>query len=548
MSYVLVAPDSVRAAAQGLAGLHESLAQATASAAAPTTGIVAAAEDEVSAGIAAAFGAFGRQYQSVSAQAQAFHEQFVALLNAGAGAYLGTEATNAGQNLLGAVNGGAGAAPAASLLGGTSVGRTVGGALTAVQNGSAVSVLSGQLGSGLQTVSGSIAALTPGLLQAGAGTGLATVAAPYQALFNHTVANLQILSGTWLANPAPFLHQCLVNQTGYAQAIAADIAYVVQNFPTVLANLPANIHAAVQALLAFNPAPYVQQFVANQIAYTQIWATSLQNAAHDFGIGLQQLPTALQSAFQALAAGDINGAVSDLQQGFANLFVTGVDVSTTGSFPPGPLIADVRLTGALADLSPILAVPGMRTEYLTSLLPAGSIPAQITQNLTNVLDTVADTSLVANVLLKTTIIPPSATLSLTATAGLPTALALDAIGAPVDAANAFGASTTAFVGAVQTGNWSGAATALVDAPAVVTDAFLNGQSTLPIAFEVSGNPAVLNLPLNGILVPPTPYTATVTVPLVGPITTAVGGTPLSGLATGLLIYAPEQLALAIGAG
>jgi hypothetical protein len=53
--------------------------------------------------------------------------------------------------------------------------------------------------------------------------------------------------------------------------------------------------------------------------------------------------------------------------------------------------------------------------------------------------------------------------------------------------------------------------------------------------------------LNGIRVPPTPYTARVTVPLVGPITTAVGGTPLSGLAAGLLIYAPEQLALAIGA-
>lgn len=524
MSPLVVAPENVRVAAQGLAGIHDALAQATATAAAPTTAVLAAAEDEVSAGIAAAFGAFGQQYQSISVQAQVFHEQFVAVLNAGAGAYLGTEAANAAQNLLGAANGSGGAASAVSVLGGTPVGHTVGAALTALQNGSAVSALSGQLGSGL-----------------------ATVATPYQALFDHTVANLQILGDSWLANPAPFLHQFLVNQTGYAHAIAADIQYVVTNFPTVLADLPANIRAAVQALSAFNAVPYIQQFVDNQIAYTQIWLTSLQNAAHDFGAGLQQLPAAFQSAFHALATGNINGAVSDLQQGLTNLFATGIDVSTTGSFPPGPLIANVRLTGALADLSPILAVPGMRTEYLTSLLPAGSIPAQITQNLTNVLDTVTDTSLVANVLLKTVLFPPSVTLSLTATAGLPTALALDALGAPVNAANAFGASTTAFVGAVQTGNWAGAATALVDAPAVVTDAFLNGQSTLPIAFEVSGNPAVLNLPLNGILVPPTPYTATVTVPLVGPITTAVGGTPLSGLATGLLIYAPEQLALAIGA-
>jgi hypothetical protein len=42
------------------------------------------------------------------------------------------------------------------------------------------------------------------------------------------------------------------------------------------------------------------------------------------------------------------------------------------------------------------------------------------------------------------------------------------------------------------------------------------------------------------------YTASITgVPVVGTITVPVGGTPISGLATGLLIYAPEQLALAI---
>jgi hypothetical protein len=79
--------------------------------------------------------------------------------------------------------------------------------------------------------------------------------------------------------------------------------------------------------------------------------------------------------------------------------------------------ADVRLTGALADLSPIRTVPGMRAEYLTSLLPTGSIPAQITQNLTNVLDKAADTSPVANVLLKTVVFAPSVTLCLTATGG-----------------------------------------------------------------------------------------------------------------------------------
>jgi hypothetical protein len=32
--------------------------------------------------------------------------------------------------------------------------------------------------------------------------------------------------------------------------------------------------------------------------------------------------------------------------------------------------------------------------------------------------------------------------------------------------------------------------------------FLNGQSTLPIGFGLNGLPAVVNLPWNGILVPP----------------------------------------------
>ncbi|MGF2946170.1 hypothetical protein ACQV26_13680, partial [Mycobacterium sp. Lab-001] len=63
---------------------------------------------------------------------------------------------------------------------------------------------------------------------------------------------------------------------------------------------------------------------------------------------------------------------------------------------------------------------------------------------------------------------------------------------------------------------------------------------------VSGYPATVNVPLNGLLVPVTPYTATISgLPLGASITSTVGGTPLSGLATGLLVYAPAQLAQAI---
>ena len=139
-----------------------------------------------------------------------------------------------------------------------------------------------------------------------------------------------------MAHPAPFLHQFITNQIGYAQTIAAGVEYIIQNFPAVLANLPANIQAFIHALLAFNPVPYVQQFIANQMAYAQIIATSLQNAAHDLGAGLQALPAAFQSAFQALQTGDITGAVTDIAQGFLGLFVTGVDVTDHREYQVAP--------------------------------------------------------------------------------------------------------------------------------------------------------------------------------------------------------------------
>ncbi len=558
MSFVLTSPESLQVAAQGLAGVGDNLAEATMSAAARTTGVVAAAEDKVSTAIAAVFGAYGQEYQALSAQAQAFHEQFVNLLRSGAGAYLGSEVANAQSNLLGAVDG-----PVNGLLG-RSMGGTVAAstsgltsaALSSLGGGGLGPLLSGQIGSGLQNLTAGIvgvpgalgslqSALSPATLQA-ASSGAATVAGPYRTLFDNTVANLRILDAAWSANPTPFLHQFLVNQVGYAQTIASGIQYVLQNFPTVLANLPANIQAAIQAILAFDPAPYIQQFVDNGLAYANIIATSLQNAAQDLLVGVQALPAAFQSAFQALLAGDIGGAVSDVTQGFANLFFSGVEVTASGGLP-GILFATITPTGTVGDLLPILTIPGMMAQNITGLLPPGSIPALITQNVTNAIDVVTDTSLNAAVTLTIGIIPPSATFAVGVYAGLPLALALDAVGAPINGMNAFASSTAEFVDALQAGNWSGAATTLIDAPAVVTDAFLNGQSTLPISFNVSGYPATINLPLNGLLVPPTPYTASIDsgVPVIGTITVPVGGTPISGLATGLLIYAPEQLALAI---
>jgi hypothetical protein len=66
-----------------------------AAAAAPTTGVVPAAADEVSALTAAQFAAHAGIYQTVSAQAAAIHAMFANTLDISAGSYLATEAANA---------------------------------------------------------------------------------------------------------------------------------------------------------------------------------------------------------------------------------------------------------------------------------------------------------------------------------------------------------------------------------------------------------------------------------------------------------------------
>ncbi|EFD15403.1 PE family protein [Mycobacterium tuberculosis CPHL_A] len=72
MSFVIAAPEALDSAATDLVVLGSTLGAATAAAAAQTTGIVAAAHDEVSAAIAALFSAHGRPIRR-SAQAAAFH-------------------------------------------------------------------------------------------------------------------------------------------------------------------------------------------------------------------------------------------------------------------------------------------------------------------------------------------------------------------------------------------------------------------------------------------------------------------------------------------
>ena len=95
MSFVTTQPEALLAAVANLRTIGSAMVAHSTAAAAPTTGVVPAAADEVSAATAAQFAAHAHAYQTVSAQAAAVHEMFVNALSSGANAYAATEAANA---------------------------------------------------------------------------------------------------------------------------------------------------------------------------------------------------------------------------------------------------------------------------------------------------------------------------------------------------------------------------------------------------------------------------------------------------------------------
>jgi hypothetical protein len=363
MSFVVAAPDMVATAAQDLAAIHSTLSQASATAAAPTAGLVAAAQDQVSLGVARLLGSFGQEYQTISAQTQAFHQQFVNLLNSGASAYANAEAANVQQTLASAVN-----APAKALLGAETV---VGAA--ASQNASLGAV-------------------------AGAAASVNSIAAPYESLLSNTAVNLQSIGNTWTNVTAPAVLRTLTTQFGSPQMI-----------------------------------------------------------------------------------------MNSLESG---------------------------------NLLPLLTISGKLAFGCANVMQALTVPLSV--SVTSLTSTNA---------------------SLAVGVGLPELLAFDALGAPVNAAIALQSSGTAFFGALQAGETMAAATTLVNAPATVANAFLNGEVTIPVRLPVPGQPAMAEIPFGGLLAPLHPLSGSVTLPG-SSLTATITGPPVGGLVPGLVEYAPQVLATA----
>ncbi|CMS62327.1 13E12 repeat-containing protein [Mycobacterium tuberculosis] len=150
MSFVVANTEFVSGAAGNLARLGSMISAANSAAAAQTTAVAAAGADEVSAAVAALFGAHGQTYQVLSAQAAAFHSQFVQALSGGAQAYAAAEATNFGplQPLFDVIN-----APTLALLNRPLIGNGADGT-AANPNGQAGGLLIGNGGNGFSPAAG----------------------------------------------------------------------------------------------------------------------------------------------------------------------------------------------------------------------------------------------------------------------------------------------------------------------------------------------------------------------------------------------------------
>ncbi len=135
MSFLFASPEAVAEAATELANIGSAINGANSTAAVLTTELVPAAQDEVSAAVADLFGTYGREYQSLAAQAAEFHDRFAQAVSASAGSYLAAESANvtallqaAQQDLVEAIN-----APARALLGHPLISAGTGSSLAATE-------------------------------------------------------------------------------------------------------------------------------------------------------------------------------------------------------------------------------------------------------------------------------------------------------------------------------------------------------------------------------------------------------------------------------
>jgi len=208
-----------------------------------------------------------------------------------------------------------------------------------------------------------------------------------------------------IAPPLPDFH--LPNPAQVAKEVElAAFVNPITTLTDVIQTAINNLSTTGGQVLA-DPFPVLQQIGVNQQGFATTLSTPAQGLAN--AIASSTLPASLQTALGQVAAGDIAGAVSTLNNA----------LTTAG-------------LGAVIPLLPVFA-----------------IPSQMAQNLLNVTNTLS-------------------------TGGLPLALGLSVLSTVEGTAFQVGASAQAAVDAVQAGDGVTALSALLNGPAEITGAFLNG--------------------------------------------------------------------------
>lgn len=605
MPFVIADPQFVTAAASQLAGIGSSLETAAEAAAFPTTGIVAAASDEISVAVSRLFGNYGQEFQAINLRAEAFHAEFVRMLNGGAAAYAAAEA-GAQQALLGAAAAPAAADPLGGLLGGL-----LGGGTGTGGNGLLSGILGGSGGSlTLPTIPGFPAlslVLPPNLLSPpslstvlGGATGLvgqlgnsltglqnlllppaATMTTigpypnPYLTLIQNTSNNLSLMGVDY--RPFPVLAQVVTNQAHYAQFAANAFAYNLSGFP---GNVPANVALNLQLLSTGNLAAGVNQFVNGTTGFWGTVGTQLSRV----GAGLQTTFPAfqhdLQLASMAWNQGDYNGAVQYSSHSLIDLFITGFNTSnltlSSVTVSLGPLsglgfpvdvavaiVGPIGVLGPAGELLPILTAIGQQVQGTASTFPLGSIPSGMVHNLANGINAITNAGVSADFSagVKIPLLGlPQLAVDGEALFGLPLQLGFSLLGSPFAALNGLATGAAGFQSSLAAGNILGALNAVGNTPAFVLDGVLNGevviQQPLPVNMTVAGLPVnlpvIANLPLTGLLVHPHGITATVPLSQLLPvpglsgllpdITIPLGGSKFGGLVPFLINTMPQQIA------
>ncbi|MFV0496317.1 PE family protein [Mycobacterium sp.] len=601
MSFVVVRPDLVMAATEQLAGVNSLLNEVATAAAGPTTGIAAAAGDEISAAVARLFGTFGQEFQAINAQASAFSAEFARLLNGGAAAYANAELANAGSALLGGL-GGAGAAggvlaaapgdallglPGGLLGGGLLGGGLLGGGGGGGGGGPLGPVLggAGPLGP-LLGGAGPLGPLGPVLGRLGNALGIPLFAgfpsesepttAPYQNPYVTLVENSSRNFDTLRADyrPFPVLNQVVINQNHYAQQAMQAIAYNLGGFP---GNVSTNLDLFMALANSASPGPVVDQFVGGITGLGSV----VQHQLILVGEGLQQTYPAfradLDSAWMEIQQGNYGQAVEYGAKSFIDLFISGFDTSGLEVTPdihvlPPPIDVSLNIAGPIGlegpagALMPILTALGQNAQGGASFFPPGGWPGGTMRNLANGIGVLTDTTVAADFTvdllnLDTNPLNPSlgvATLSGEAFFGMPLQLGFAFLGSPFAALGGWAHGGTVFGDALLQGDLWGAANALGNMPAFILDGFLNGevivQEPLPVTVDLPvlgvpfTMPTIAGLPMAGLLVPPHNISATVPlsevvgVPGLPDLVVPLGGTKFGGLLPFLLNTMPQTIA------